>query len=716
MKKKFITVFLISLFITIDIFAQADTYSIHPAKFSSKNNDEFSPVYYKNGLVFCSNKNWNLFRNYQNSENKGLLKINFVDTLTGKVRLFSRSLSTRYNDGPASFSKNGDTIYFSRNLKVDGTVEQEISPRNKLGIFTAILEDNDWVKILDVRFNNEYYNITTPYISPDGKRLFFASDNPEGLGGTDIYYCNWKGDYWDDPVNLGSGINTSGNESYPFVNSEGGLFFSSDGHPGLGGKDIYYTREKSNKWLPPVHLDPPINSKYDEFGLITDSVMGHGYFSTKRSGSVDIYEFSTNINQLFYCDKQRVNQYCFRFRDDGKIQIDNRYVQLLWSFGDGGTDTGENVEHCYKGPGKYFVKLDVADKKTGKVFFTKLSYNLDLKDIDQPIVNSLQSAMVGQPLSFDGLSSHFPGSEILNYTWYFGDGSREKGEKLSHVYREKGIYDVQLGLMVRNLKTGVIQQACATRQVRIFSDKNEKALFDNRPADPVVAVNVTDYDHARAENMYSAEKNINQDVVFRLELVRSKRRLSPDEEIFKKIPVKYTLNETFLPDERIYSYTVQEEMNLMDLYPSFNELSNLGYSDTRVLTHQPTDPATKELNNLKRVFGMSADLFFASNSSALSSSGTQLLDLILGFMSKYPALKLEIICHTDYQGNASSNQSLSQKRAEAMVNYLVLNGVAGQRLKAKGYGGTKPVAPNSQDSDRKRNRRIDFRIMENKPS
>ena len=148
------SVFLLLISFTPDLFGQAETYSVVAAGFNSKINDEFSPVYYKNGLVFTSNRNWNLFRNYQTSDNKGLLKINFADTLTNKVKLFSRSLSTRYNDGPASFTKNGDTIYFSRNLKVDGVAEQEISPRNKLGIFTATLEGNDWVKILDVRFNN----------------------------------------------------------------------------------------------------------------------------------------------------------------------------------------------------------------------------------------------------------------------------------------------------------------------------------------------------------------------------------------------------------------------------------------------------------------------------------------------------------------------------------------------------------------------------------
>jgi len=378
MKIKLISVFLISLMLPLIVSGQSETYTVGVTGFSTRKNDEFSPVYYKDGLVFCSNKNWNLFRNYVTTEEKGLLKINFVDLASGKVKLFSRTLSTKYNDGPAAFSKKYDTIYFSRNLKVVGDFDEISGPRNKLGIFTAVLESGDWVKILDLRFNNEYFNITTPSISPDGKILFFASDNPAGAGGTDLYYCSWKNDYWDEPVNMGPEINTPGNESYPSAASDGGLFFSSDGHPGLGGKDIFYSRRKNGKWLPPVRLDAPINSESDDFGFISNPEISKGYFSSHRGSSVDIYEFKTNISQLFYCDNQRTNQYCFKFTSENKIPVDARYLQLVWSFGDGGTATGLNAEHCFKGPGKYTVRLDAVDKKTGRVFFSKLSYDLDL--------------------------------------------------------------------------------------------------------------------------------------------------------------------------------------------------------------------------------------------------------------------------------------------------------------------------------------------------
>ena len=489
------------------------------------------------------------------------------------------------------------------------------------------------------------------------------------------------------------------------------MFFSSDGHPGLGGKDIYYTKQSNKKWLTPVHLDAPVNSSYDDFALIADSVMNKGFFSSKRGNSVDIYQFKTNIHQLFYCENQRTNQYCFKFSDDAKIPVDGRYLQFVWNFGDGTIVAGQNAEHCYKSPGIYKVRLETVDKKTGRVFFTKLSYDLDLRDIEQPVILSPASGVTGEPVNFDAMTSNFPGSSILSYTWYFGDGDRSKGEILKHTYLEKGDYEVKLGLIVRNSKTGVIREACAVKPVKIFSDKTQKAAFDNREIKPAPVINILDYDQAKTYNVFSAEKNVSQDGAYRVEITNSKIRLAHDDKAFKNLPVKYAVKENYLPGEKVYSYSIDEEPNLMATYPTFNEILGLGFEQTRVIQVNIDDPAAKELNNLEKVFGVSSDVFFRKNDFSLTSAGTQLLDLVLGFLSKYPALKLEIACHTDNVGSAYSNQVLSQKRAEAMVIYLANNGVSRLRLTAKGYGSNRPVAPNYQESDRKSNRRIDFTIL-----
>ncbi|MBN2863450.1 MAG: PD40 domain-containing protein, partial [Bacteroidales bacterium] len=306
------------------VFAQTETYTIKRTAFSTEKFDEFSPVYYKNGIVFSTNNNSGKLVDYSSSQGSGVVNIHFADTTSGTQRsvLFSKSLRTKANDGPVTFNSRSDTIYYSRNMRSEGNTREISSVRNRLGIFYAVNEGKNWTRIRELRFNNEWYNISTPWLSPDGKRLYFASDMPGGYGGTDLYYCQNRGDYWDEPVNLGSTVNTKGNEAYPFITPADEILFASDGHPGLGGKDIFYSRPVGDGWLLPVRLDPPINSTYDDFGIITDSLMSEGYFSSNRLKTADIYQFKTRFPQIFYATIQRENQYCFMFRDTGAIRVD----------------------------------------------------------------------------------------------------------------------------------------------------------------------------------------------------------------------------------------------------------------------------------------------------------------------------------------------------------------------------------------------------------
>jgi outer membrane protein OmpA-like peptidoglycan-associated protein len=711
---KFVVVILVASLFQGLLRAQPQIYTINKASFSSDLYDEFSPVYFKNGIVFCSNRSIGLL-NRSTSQNKGLFKIYFIDTTQvvdwKSAKLFSKNLTTIVNDGPVTFNRSRDTIFYSRNLEISKKLSDVSGPRNKLGIFNADLIDGEWTKVREFRINNEWYNVSTPCLSPDNKRLYFASDKDGGFGGSDIYYCQWKIDHWENPVNLGPVVNTSGNEAYPFINQAGGLFFSSDGHPGLGGKDIFYSKQSGTAWLPPIPLDSPINSKFDDFALIADSVMNNGYFSSRRDSTIDIYQFKTYFHQLFYCEKQRINQYCFKFVNEGNISIDEGYLKYEWTFGDGKKVTGQNVEHCFPGPGNYTVKLDVVDKKTGRIFFSKISYNLELKDIEQPIISSSGSANFGEPVTFDGLKSYFPGSRILTYEWNFGDGDRIFGDSVTHSFKIKGEYEVKLGLILKQEKTGVIYEACTSKSIKVFDNKNEKIEFDSQPVKPPPVSNIFNYDHAIIGNMYSAEKDFNQDVVFQVEILTSKVRLNLDNNIFNNIPKKYIIREIRLRNENLFSYIVAEEMNLMATYSTFNEIVDLGYQDARIRTFLLEDPASKELNTLKKVFGVSVDAFFNQNDFTLTSAGTQMLDLIIGFMSKYPLIKLEIATHTDNIGTPTNNTILSQKRAESMVNYLITNGVNRSRLLAMGYGESKPLVPNFFEADRKLNRRVEFLII-----
>lgn len=714
MISRYITIIIITLFLPAIAFAQTETYTVKIAPFSSDKYDEFSPVFYKNGVVFCTNRNTSL-TSYSTSQDKGLFKINYIDT-AGKVtwqnaRLLSKELTTKLNDGPVAFNGTGDTIYYVRNLEVNSSIKNISNKRNKLGLFSAILVDGKWTKIRELRINNDMYNLITPYLSQDGKKLYLASDKPGGYGGFDLYYCIWMGDYWGDLVNLGPVINTTGNEAYPFINPAGGLFFSSDGHPGLGGKDIFFSKYSDTAWFAPVPLDSPVNSVKDDFGFICDSVMNSGYFSSNRDNTVDIFHFKTNFHQPFYCNDQRVNQYCFQFTDKETIRINKNTLQYEWSFGDGTKTKGLDVNHCFPGAGKYEVKLNVIEKSSGRIFFTKLSFDLELKDVEQPFINSVAAGIATDTIAFDGMKSNLPMYKITGYSWDFGDGTKSTGERVNHLFRAKGEYEVRLVVTSLNESTGVINESCVTRKVAVFNTQQESAAQIIQTNDQDTIINILEYDHAFINNYYSVEKFINQDAVFQVEILTSKTRLGTGSPIFRSVPKKFAISEIFLSADSMYRYYISEEMSLMAAYPAYSEMVTAGYKNTIIKPFILTDPAKKELNILKNVYSLSADQFFVSYSNSISSNGFALLDQIVVLMNKYPSVKLEVAAHTDNSGLPGNNLELSQKRAETMVNYLVQRGIKISRLSGRGFGGTKPVAPNSIEADRKLNRRVDFSII-----
>jgi outer membrane protein OmpA-like peptidoglycan-associated protein len=703
-------------FLSTKVVGQNETYSVKKAPFSTDKYDEFSPVCYRNSIIFCSNRPITKVMNLSTEQNKGMIKINAFDSLgqgyAPTVKLFSKSLNTKLNDGPVSFNSRGDTIYFSKNLNSDGKLSELSSVRNKLGIFYAVFDGQEWTKIRELRFNSEWYNITTPWISPDGKRLYFASDKPGGYGGSDIYYCSWKIDYWDEPVNLGPIINTKGNESYPFVNGAGEFFFSSDGHPGLGGKDIFFSRLLSDStWIEPVCLDAPINSTHDDFGIFTDTLMNEGYFSSNRDKSIDIFQFTTNYSQIFYNTIQKDNNYCFTFRDNKAIVLDSLNLRYKWSFGDGKPVAGSMVSHCFPGPGKYVVSLDIVERETGKLFFTKLIENIQIRDFEQPYIESPGFAVKGEKISFDALKSYLPGFRILSYSWDFGDKSRDKGEKVTHSYKESGEYPVNLEVALKSDSTGMIKKTGISRKIVILNTTQEvTALKTSMNSENIVYPDVNKSDNTIVKTKYMAESESQKDAVFSIELISSKTKLGVNNEIFRNVPDVYTIRERFDPLSGEYSYTVEQYLNLMSALPGYRRMGSLGFKDSKVKMFLLTDPSERELYNLIRINGAFADSYF-DFADRLTSNALIMLDQMVKYMNKFPSVRIELAVHSDNMGSPESNKALSQKRSQILVDYLINRGINSKRLVAKGYGGSKPIASNILEKDRKLNRRIDFTII-----
>ena len=714
MNFKLTSAVILAAFIHSLLSGQSETYTVKKASFSTDKYDEFSPVCYKNGIVFCTNRPSTTLLNYSNAEDRGFFNIDYIDSADIDFQspgVFSKKLATKFNDGPVTFNSKGDTIYYSRNIIIDGRRSEISSVRNKLGIFYAVFDGNDWTKIRELRINNEWYNVTTPWLSPEGRRLFFASDKPGGYGGSDLYYCQWRNDYWDDPVNLGPVINTKGNESYPFLTPAGEFLFSSDGHKGLGGKDVFFSRYADSAWSEPVGLDAPLNSQYDDFGIFTDTLMEEGYFSSNRDKSIDVFKFTTNFPQIFYKAPQKENNYCFLFNDPGSIVIDSLNLLYKWSFSDGKTITGAVVSHCFPGPGNYNVRLDIIDRASGRLFFTKLMNEIDIRDFEQAYINSQDFSVKGEEISFDGLKSYLPGYKILRYSWDFGDKTRTRGDKVTHVFSEKGEYEVNLELALRSDSNELVKKTGISKKIMIFENTEGANSFIGKGAsEKVTFSDVRNAENAVVVNKYSAESEYKRDAVFRIELLTSNNKLDINGAQFRNLPSIFTVKERFDQVDGVYSYTVDQQLNLMATYPSYLKIASLGYKDVKIKIDVLTDPAEKELHNLIRINGAFADTYF-DYSDRLTSNAFIMLDQIVKLMNKFPVLKLEVAVHTDNTGSADNNLAVSQKRSQLLVDYLTNRGISIRRLVPTGFGGSKPIASNMFEKERKLNRRIDFIII-----
>jgi hypothetical protein len=459
------------------LHAQNENFIVKRTSFSSQITDEFSPVFYKDGLVFCSNRSDNSIIGYGQNQ-KGLFKIFYVKKTNSGWKqpgILASDLTTFFNDGPITFNATGNIAYFSRNNRVEKVFGNVNDTTNKLGIFCAELTGENWINIVPCPFTDPRFNYSTPALSPDDTRLYFSSDKPGGYGGMDLYYSEKKDGKWREPVNLGPQINTSHSETFPFAAGDGKLFFSSDGLAGFGGKDIYYTQQIGESWVSPVHLDSAINSIADDFGLIADSTFEQGYISSNRMKTDDIFSFHILQPQFAHCDTIKENNYCFTFYDERQQLIDTVPAIYNWDFGDGKIRKGKEVKFCFPGDGEYTVQLTIIDAIEGKAIADKVEYKVNLENIMQALINSDNIGLANQPVFFQGITSELNDFKPKAYFWNFGDGFRPGMPHESKIFGKSGRYTVQLGLWGQD-SAGVIPEKCYLKTVRIFNSYEEISL------------------------------------------------------------------------------------------------------------------------------------------------------------------------------------------------------------------------------------------------
>lgn len=209
--------------------------------------------------------------------------------------VLSRKVNTRFHEGPICFHPSGKWVVYTRNNISKGKKRKGSDGIQNLKMYVAEVKDGAWVNEREFPVNSKDYSVGHPAFSIDGNWLYFVSDMPGGLGGADLYKVSVLAvGNFGAPSNLGSAVNTEGNEMFPWISQEGHMYFSSDGKPGLGGLDNYVWLNDQGQFTEILNCGSVVNSSYDDFAMTTFKNGMEGYFSSNRPGGKggdDIYHF-----------------------------------------------------------------------------------------------------------------------------------------------------------------------------------------------------------------------------------------------------------------------------------------------------------------------------------------------------------------------------------------------------------------------------------------
>ena len=666
-------------------FAEAETkkpsrYVVQSEKLSTSRS-EFSPVIYDQGLIFTGERR-GAFTRFLNVRNNN----NFYDLFYAQrdpnkkagvvVKRLKGKVNRKFHDGPATVANGQNTLYFTRSHFVKDKKGKTPINHSKLMILTAEKSKKKWKQIASLPFNSDNYSCGHPALSEDGNYLVFASDIPGGFGGTDLYICAKQGDSWSTPQNLGSSVNSEGDEQFPYIHKSGDLFFASNGLPGFGGFDIFSAPKEGDKWGKAENAGYGLNTDADDFSIAWLPNKSAGYFASDRDGSDDIFMFKRQMEINGTLVDQRTGK-ALQGVTVTLLDASNRETKLV-------SDEYGNFTTLAEWGKDYLLTADKAEylQLRERITTSNLSpledFNSTFKmepDLILAVLGDITDAETKAPIADANVSV------IAN-------------KNLPYKSDAKGSYYAQVA--EEQEYTVIVQKNGYVPQIFSFSTEGKKKSEDFR---------------------------------FNAALVKGNAILAEG---------KAYVNETRAPLAGVHvrAIDIQNQTELKGvmsrkdgrfwqvLNPAIDQIligSKIGFFAARA--ELPDMDSTMANQTIKVEIGMVPYeigalvkiIYYDYNKSDIKRVASKDLYEIIYFLQDNPEASVQLSSYTDSRGGNVYNEKLSQQRADAAAGYISRKGISKSRVASKGYGETNLVNKCSDnvectDEAHSANRRTEIRI------
>ncbi|MCC7301500.1 MAG: OmpA family protein [Bacteroidia bacterium] len=617
------------------------------------------------------------------------------DTGFSKPHPYDATVNSPFAEGPSCISSDGELFFFTATRR-----PKEIAGKRILGIYWCKKEGSGWSPPQLLPFIKDEFSYAYPSLSADGDQLYFSSDRAGGAGGMDIYVCEFLGNTWGKPENLGPLINSTFDEMFPFIESSGLLFYST-ARKSKGGLDIFVA-EKIYPFdeYEVERLGEPFNTPYDDFGFFIYPDHRSGYFSSNRTGQDDIYRFRSIRPRFEDCIPTKQVSYCFTFfEENSALEGDTTRLSYEWDFGNGIKVRGKEADHCFAQPGVYTVQLNIVEKESGLLFFTQASYEITVDPVTSLFIDVQDTLPAGKTILFDGAGCVIPNHSIKEYFWEFGSWRERRGMQVQYAFRKPGKYKVILGVRAVSDSSAASIYQCVFKDLVVVNEKDYLTIYRNKPFRQ-------QSDNTGLKTGLNIDPN-DDSISYRLNLGYSASQIPLTSKMFDGIK---DVKEIYA--DGVYRYTAGETKKMIDLFPYFVKAKQKGFRDASVLAFRNDQLIPGQAGSQVQIFDSTVvkayTVFFPNREFILLPGQTIVLDSLVRDLKKKSDLRIFISGHSDNMGDDYLNFRLSEKRAQVVRDYLVKKGVNYKRIAIRPFGSDVPIAPNDNEDGRKFNRRTDI--------